>query len=122
MPALSAIIDPSVGAANIVLQLVNPPVAGTPLLAGQPILVAVTLQNEALTTGLVPPIQLTITAPDGTQTGYTWAGPLIPTQFTFTPTQGGNYLVRLCELAHDRFTSSLIVGPVQGQRSDDSGF
>jgi hypothetical protein len=106
MPAISEVVPDYVGADNILLTLAAPP--GTVLQSGSAILVNVSLLNEALTSGLVCPLELNVQAPSGARSSYLYTKKP-PTSFAFTPHEGGTHLVLLAESGHNRWRGSLLV-------------
>lgn len=104
------------GAQNIVLTQNDPPT--TVFFTGSPIGFSVGVQNEAVDSGLMLPMRLTITAPDGSMTTKTYST-VIPLGFAFTPRVGGTYLIVLAEITHNFWRGSLQV-QVVGDPPDDS--
>ena len=114
MPAVSEVIPTYVGANNIGLTLAEPP--DTVHEPGKPILVDVSLLNEAVDSGLVCPIELTVQAPSGARSSHVYQkNP--PTVFAFTPHEGGDHLVLVAELGHNLWRGSIVV-TVVGDRLD----
>jgi len=95
-----------VGARLIDLQLVK--ALETPL-ARLPVLIRIATLEEASTIGLMLPLELRVTAPSPSGFIRHVFTRIVPTQFAITPREGGNHLVSLRELAHNRWCGSLVI-------------
>lgn len=95
-----------VGRRNIILQLARTGV----VLANRPTVVLVSLDGEALVSGLLLPLELRIVAPHAVNfRQHFYSGRVVPTSFAFTPREAGEHLISLREVAHNRWSGSLLV-------------
>lgn len=100
-----------IGAPNIVLQLAK--ALETPL-AQRPVVINVSVVNEALVSGLMLPLELRISAPSASGFQTHLFTRLIPESFAFTPREGGQHLITLREVGHNRWGGALlcaVIGP-----------
>lgn len=111
MAQLEDVCPSYVGARNILLALAKPLDV---ILAHRPVVVTVDIQEEALVSGLMLPLELRIVAPSAANSRQHFYTRKIPRQFAFTPREGGQHLVLLREVSHNRFCGSLIVQSVGG--------
>lgn len=65
--------------------------------------------------GLSPPLEMTVTAPSASGFVRHVFYNTVPSSFTFTPREGGQHLVRLREVGHNRWHGELVVD-VKGER------
>lgn len=74
---------------------------------------SVTVIGDALTAGLSLPLELSVTSPSSSRTGLpTYRHVfrrIVPSLVTFTPKEGGTFVVRLRELCHMRWQGSLLL-------------
>ena len=75
------------------------------------------LSAEALACGLVLPLELTVTAPSPSGFYRHIYRFTVPSIITFTPREGGQHLVRLGEVGHNKWWGSVVVD-VAGDRAD----
>lgn len=114
---LEAFAPPYAGSPFIVLELAKPL---DELRANKaiPINVSLLSGSVALTTGLVRPLRLLVMSPRAASTGRApvirFFHRTIPERFTITPSEGGDHLVVLSEVAHNLFWGSLVI-PVTGE-------
>ncbi len=112
MAQLEDVCPAYVGASNIVLALKKPLAV---VLAHRPTLITVELQDEALVSGLVLPLELQIIAPSPANFRRHFYTRSVPQQFAFTPREGGRHLLQLREVAHNRWCGSILVVAVGAQ-------
>jgi hypothetical protein len=116
MPLLDELCPAFVGARSLLLQVTDL----APARAFSPVQLSVAIDPiavEAASAGLIPPIELTITAPSRSgffRHVYRRAAPRL---ITFTPREGGEHLVRLREVGHNLVWGALVVS-VAGERAD----
>lgn len=105
MPSLDELCPPYVGDQRISLELA--PWAGAPR-AFAPVVVAVDYA-KTLPGGLVLPLVFTFASPSSATYVRRIVRRIAPSALSFTPREGGRHLVRLGELAHNRWWGSLLV-------------
>lgn len=87
----------------------------TPLLiAFRPVLINVDYQ-DALPEGIVLPLEFTVSAPTGVNNERHVYRRFAPSQLTFTPREGGSFLVRLAEQWHNRWWGGITL-EISGDR------
>lgn len=112
MLQVSEMFPDYIGAASIRLspEDLSPPRAQSPFILTVSIEPAATL---ALSVGLVLPLELTVTAPSAVNFYRHTFRRVIPSFVLFTPREGGEHLVVLRELRHNKWWGSLLLN-VQG--------
>ena len=105
MPSLDDVCPPYVGDQRISLQLA--PWVGAPR-AFAPVVIAVDFSKTA-PSGVVMPLVFTVAAPSSATFVRRFIRRVLPTALSFTPREGGRHLIRLGELAHNRWWGSLLV-------------
>lgn len=71
--------------------------------------ITASLASDAVASGLVLPIDFTVTTPSKKfRTVHTFRR-VVPTSIFFTPLEGGPHLVRLTEQGHNRWYGALVV-------------
>jgi hypothetical protein len=76
----------------------------------------VELQKEALTLGLALPLEMTVTAPSAVNFFRHIFRLTVPSEISFTPKEGGQHLVRLREVGHNKWHGELVID-VAGERT-----
>lgn len=102
---LDDLVPDYIGKQNIKLTLARPL---EPQRAFYAVDVDVELLAEALTSGLVVPLELTVTSPSRTLHRKIYRR-VVPPQVSFTPQEGGKHLVRLRETAHNSWWGYIVV-------------
>ena len=79
--------------------------------------ITVEVQDEAVTSGLVLPLELRIVPPTPSGFRRHFYTRKVPASFAFTPREGGTHLVALREVGHNRWHGELILN-VDGPQLD----
>jgi hypothetical protein len=106
---LDDLSPPNVRQPLVKLELVDP---FARLLAFAPVELAVSLLGEAVTVGLVAPVELTVMPPSGDVRNFyrhVFRGRRVPETVTFPTREGGMHLVRLAEVGHNLWFGTLEV-------------
>lgn len=114
MSQIDEISPDYVGAASIKLA----PATNDPARAFNPVDITVAIHSNAAMAKQVklsPPLEMTVTAPSPGGFMRHVFYKTVPSSITFTPREGGQHLVRLSEVGHNRWHSELVVD-VQGER------
>lgn len=113
MPSLDILSPSDVRTRRITLALARP---FDRRLAFRPIELSVRLTGAALTAGIVLPLELTVTSATLANFYRHVFTRVAPTSVTFTPREGGEHLVRLREVTHNKWWGALVV-VVEGDQS-----
>jgi hypothetical protein len=105
MPSLDELCPPYVGDQRISLQLA--PWSPAPL-ALAPVILLVDYKRTR-PQGIVLPLVFSVAGPSGPNLVRRLVRRVLPSALSFTPREGGRHLVRLGELAHNRWWGSLLV-------------